>query len=193
MRYLFRRRDTYLEAEKDIIASNPPKSWDFGGFSRFLAFSQPWGLRIQSAEKKISFQKNGFLQDVEQLSPAAKAQYPFLRAESATFRVAKAFCAASALFSYFYLLNICVCPKEGSSSVTFIKKKIATAATAAVQNMKKTAHLCRRGTSIFFMLLLCFCKNTKPFSHLRWALSVIWESRHKSVLFFAGKLLHVQI
>ena len=35
----------------------------------------------------------------------------FLRAESATFRVAKAFCAASALFSYFYLLNICVCPK----------------------------------------------------------------------------------
>ena len=45
--------------------------------------------------------------------------------------------------------------------------------TAAVQNMKKTAHLCRRGTSIFFMLLLCFCKNTKPFSHLRWALSVI--------------------
>ena len=45
--------------------------------------------------------------------------------------------------------------------------------TAAVQNMKKTAHLCRRGTSIFFMLLLCFCKNTKPISHLRWALSVI--------------------
>ena len=100
-----------------------------GFFSRLLAFSQPWGLRIQSAEKKISFQKNGSLQDVEQLSPAAKAQYPFLRAESATFRVAKAFCAPSALFSYFYLLNICVCLKGGSSSVTFIKRKIATAAS----------------------------------------------------------------
>ena len=31
-------------------------------------------------------------------------------------------------FSYFYMLNICVCLKGGSSSVTFIKKKIATAA-----------------------------------------------------------------
>ena len=95
-----------------------------GFFSRLLAFSQPWGLRIQSAEKNI-ISKNGSLQDVEQLSPAAKAQYPFL---SATFRVAKAFCAPSALFSYFYLLNICVCLKGGSSSATFIKKKIATAA-----------------------------------------------------------------
>ena len=45
--------------------------------------------------------------------------------------------------------------------------------TAAVQNMKKIARLCWRGTSNFFMLLLCFCKNTKPVSHLRWALSVI--------------------
>lgn len=45
--------------------------------------------------------------------------------------------------------------------------------TAAVQNMKKIARLCRRGTSNSFMLLLCFCKNTKPVSHLRWALSVI--------------------
>lgn len=45
--------------------------------------------------------------------------------------------------------------------------------TAAVQNMKKIARLCWRGTSNFFMLLLCFGKNTKPVSHLRWALSVI--------------------
>ena len=45
--------------------------------------------------------------------------------------------------------------------------------TAAVQNMKKIARLFWRGTSNFFMLLLCFCKNTKPVSHLRWALSVI--------------------
>jgi len=48
----------------------------------------------------------------------------FLRAESATFRVAKAFCAPSALFSYFYMLNICVCLKGGSSSVTFIKRRL---------------------------------------------------------------------
>ena len=155
------------------MASNPRNLTISGVFLAFPRFFASMRFADTECRKKISFQKNGSLHDVEQLSPASKAQYPFLRAESATFRVAKAFCAASALFSYFYLLNICVCPKEGSSSVTFIKKKIATAATAAVQNMKKTAHLCRRGTSIFFMLLLCFCKNTKPFSHLRWALSVI--------------------
>ena len=122
-------RNHIVKPKKISWLRTPEISRFRGFFSRLLAFSQPWGLQIQSAEKKISFQKNGSLQDVEQLSPAAKAQYPFLRAESATFRVAKAFCAPSALFSYFYLLNICVCLKGGSSSVTFIKRKIATAAS----------------------------------------------------------------
>ena len=34
--------------------------------------------------------------------------------------------------------------------------------TAAVQNMKKTASLCRGSTSDFFALFLCFNKKTKP-------------------------------
>ena len=111
------------------MASNP-RNLTISGF--FLAFPRFFAImRFADTEcrKKDIISKNGSLQDVEQLSPAAKAQYPFLRAESATFRVAKAFCAPSALFSYFYLLNICVCLKGGSSSVTFIKKKIATAAS----------------------------------------------------------------
>ena len=45
-----------------------------------------------------------------------------------TFVTRKLFTAPSALFSCFYMLNSCVCLKGGSSSVTFIKKKIATAA-----------------------------------------------------------------
>ena len=83
-----------------------------GFFSRFLAFSQSWGLRIQSAEKKISFQKNGFGQDVEQLSPAAKAQYPFLRAESAVFRVAKAFCSTFCPFFVFLFVKYLCLPER---------------------------------------------------------------------------------
>ena len=73
----------YCEAKKDIMASNPRNltiSGVFLAFSRFFAI-----MRFADTEcrKNISFQKNGSLQDVEQLSPAAKAHYPFLRAESA--------------------------------------------------------------------------------------------------------------
>ena len=147
----------HIVKPKKISRLRTPEISRFRGFfSRFLAFSQPWGLRIQSAEKKISFQKNGFLQDVEQLSPAAKAQYPFLRAESATFRVAKAFCAPSALFSYFYLLNICVCLKWGSSSATFIKKKIATLSIWRIRT------LCDQPFSVVFWMY-----------HTRWSASFI--------------------
>ena len=65
---------THIVKPKKISWLRPPEISRFRGvFSRFLTFSQPRGLRIQSAEKKISFQKNGSLQDVEQLSPAAKA------------------------------------------------------------------------------------------------------------------------
>ena len=110
------------------MASNPRNLTISGVFLAFPRFFAIMRFADTECRKKDIISKNGSLQDVEQLSPAAKAQYPFLRAESATFRVAKAFCAPSALFSYFYLLNICVCLKGGSSSVTFIKKKIATAA-----------------------------------------------------------------
>jgi hypothetical protein len=71
------------------MASNPRNPTAFGRvisgfFLRLLAFPQPWGLRMQRAEKKISFQKNGFGQD---LNPAI----PILGVESASFRAAKGF------------------------------------------------------------------------------------------------------
>ncbi|MFR7609477.1 MAG: hypothetical protein ACLUZ4_01515, partial [Christensenellaceae bacterium] len=40
--------------------------------------------------------------------------------------------------------------------------------TAAVQNMKKTASLCRGSTSDFFVLFLCFNKKTKPILASDW-------------------------
>jgi hypothetical protein len=62
--------------------------------------------------KKDIISKNGSLQDVEQLSPAAKAQYPFLRAESATFRVAKAFCSTFCPFFVFLLVKYLCLPER---------------------------------------------------------------------------------
>ena len=60
-------------------------------------------------KKDIIIKKNGFGQDVEQLSPAAKAQYPFLRAESAVFRVAKAFCSTFCpFFVFLYVKYLCL-------------------------------------------------------------------------------------
>ncbi len=40
-------------------------------------------------------------------------------------------------FSCFHLLNICVCSKGSSPSVTFTKRKIATATTACSSNVEK--------------------------------------------------------
>ena len=119
----------YSEAKKDIMASNPRNLTISGVFLAFARFFATMRFADTECRKKDIISKKRLRTGFEQLSPAAKAQYPFLRAESATFRVAKAFCAPSALFSYFYLLNICVCLKGGSSSVTFIKRKIATAAS----------------------------------------------------------------
>lgn len=87
-----------------------------------LAFSQPWGFADTECRKKISFQKNGFGQDVEQLSHAAKAQYPFLRAESATFRVAKAFCSTFCPFFVFLFVKY-LCMPERRLVIGYIYKK----------------------------------------------------------------------
>ena len=95
------------------MASSPRNltiSGVFLAFPRFFAAMR--FLRIQSAEKKISFQKNGFGQDVEQLSPAAKAQYPFLRAESAVFHVAKAFCSTFCPFFVFLFVKYLCLPER---------------------------------------------------------------------------------
>jgi len=73
-------------------------------------------LRIQSAEKKISFQKNGFGQDVEQLSPAAKAQSPFLRAESAM--ILRTFCP---FFVFLFVKYLCL--PERRFGIGYIYKK----------------------------------------------------------------------
>ena len=63
----------YCEAKKDIMASNPrnlPISGVFLAFPRFFAT-----MRFADTEcrKKDMISKNGSRQDVEQLSPAAKA------------------------------------------------------------------------------------------------------------------------
>ena len=121
------------------MASNPRNLTISGVFLAFPRFFATMGFADTECRKKDIISKKRLRTGFEQLSPAAKAQYPFLRAESATFRVAKAFYAPSALFSYFYLLNICVCLKGGSSSVTLIKKKIVTAATACTADAGNAA------------------------------------------------------
>ena len=66
---------SHIVKPKKISWLRTPEISRFRGFfSRFLAFSQPWGLRIQSAEKKISFQKNGFGQDLNPAVPVFKGR-----------------------------------------------------------------------------------------------------------------------
>ena len=65
------------------MASNPRNLTISGVFLAFPRFFAIMRFADTECRKNISFQKNGSLQDVEQLSPAAKAQYPFLRAENA--------------------------------------------------------------------------------------------------------------
>ena len=66
---------SHIVKPKKISWLRTPEISRFRGFfSRFLAFSQPRGLRIQSAEKKISFQKNGFGQDLNPVVPVFKGR-----------------------------------------------------------------------------------------------------------------------
>ena len=66
---------SHIVKPKKISWLRTPEISRFRGFfSRFLAFSQLWGLRIQSAEKKISFQKNGFGQDLNPVVPVFKGR-----------------------------------------------------------------------------------------------------------------------
>ena len=109
-------RSQIVKPKKISWLRTPEISRFRGFFLRFLAFSQAWGLRIQSAEKKISFQKNGFGQVVEQLSPAAKAQYPFLRAESAM--ILRTFCP---FFVFLYVKYLCL--PERRFVIGYIYKK----------------------------------------------------------------------
>ena len=67
-------RNHIVKPKKISWLRTPEISRFRGFFSRFLAFSQPWGLRIQSAEKKISFQKNGFGQDLNPVVPIFKGR-----------------------------------------------------------------------------------------------------------------------
>ena len=79
-------------------------------FALFWLFVNSWGKKI------------GFPQDVEQLSPAAKAQSPFLRAESAAFRVAKAFCSTFCPFFVFLYVKY-LCLPERRFVIGYIYKK----------------------------------------------------------------------
>ena len=67
---------TISRSQKRYHGFKPPKSHDSGGlaFSRFFAIMR---FADKECRKKGIISKNGSLQDVEQLSPAAKAQYPF--------------------------------------------------------------------------------------------------------------------
>ena len=67
-------RNHIVKPKKISWLRTPEISRFRGFFSRFLAFSQPRGLRIQSAEKKISFQKNGFGQDLNPAVPVFKGR-----------------------------------------------------------------------------------------------------------------------
>lgn len=80
------------KAKKHIMASSPPKSHNFGGISCVFSLfcnHEICGYRVR---KKYIISKNGFGRDVEQLSPAVKAQHPFLRAEGCTLAW-RSFCA----------------------------------------------------------------------------------------------------
>ena len=67
-------RNHIVKPKKISWLRTPEISRFRGFFSRFLAFSQSRGLRIQSAEKKISFQKNGFGQDLNPVVPVFKGR-----------------------------------------------------------------------------------------------------------------------
>ena len=113
----------YSEAKKDIMASTPRNREISGGFLAFPRFFAT--MRFADTEcrkKRYHFKKNGFGQDVEQLSPAAKAQYPFLRAESAAFRVAKAICSTFCPFFVFLFVKY-LCLPERRLVIGYIYKK----------------------------------------------------------------------
>ena len=74
VRFKSHPRNHIVKPKKISWLRTPEISRFRGFFSRFLAFSQPWGLRIQSAEKKISFQKNGFGQDLNPVVPVFKGR-----------------------------------------------------------------------------------------------------------------------
>ena len=96
---------------------------------RFFAFrnDRVYGYSVQ----KYHFKKRA-PQDFEQLSSATKAQYLFLKAESAM--LLRTFC----LFSYFSFEYLCLA--EGRLDLGYICKKIiATAATACTTDAENAA------------------------------------------------------
>ena len=106
------------------MASNPRNLTISGVFLAFPRFFATMRFADTECRKKDIISKKRLRTGFEQLSPAAKAQYPFLRAESAM--ILRTFCP---FFVFLYVKYLCL-SERGSSSVTFIKKKIATAATA---------------------------------------------------------------
>ena len=72
---------TISRSKKAYHGFESPEISQFRGtFLHFFAFFAAMGLVEISCRKNI-ISKNGFGQDVEQFSPAVKAQHPFLRAE----------------------------------------------------------------------------------------------------------------
>ena len=98
------------------MASNPRNLTISGVFLAFARFFATMRFADTECRKKISFQKNGSLQDVEQLSPAAKAQYPFLRAESAM--ILRTFCP---FFVFLFVKYLCL--PERRFVIGYIYKK----------------------------------------------------------------------
>ena len=104
------------------MASNPRNLTISGVFLAFPRFFATMRFADTECRKKDIISKNGSLQDVEQLSPAAKAQSPFLRAESAAFRVAKAFCSTFCPFFVFLYVKY-LCLPERRLVIGYIYKK----------------------------------------------------------------------
>ena len=83
------------------MASNPRNLTISGVFLAFPRFFATMRFADTECRKKDIISKKRLRTGFEQLSPAAKAQYPFLRAESAVFRAAKAFCSDFCSFFVF--------------------------------------------------------------------------------------------
>ena len=64
----------YSEAKKDIMASNPRNLTISGVFLAFPRFFASMGFTDTECRKKISFQKNGFGQDLNPAVPVFKGR-----------------------------------------------------------------------------------------------------------------------
>ena len=94
------------------MASNPRNLTISGVFLAFPRFFAIMRFADTECRKKDIISKKRLRTGFEQLSPAAKAQYPFLRAESATFRVAKAFYSTFCPFFVFLFVKYLCLPER---------------------------------------------------------------------------------